>query len=339
MVTLDWLQLNCVGKIPESVLSELEVLPYSTRVFKSIARYVEAGDEQFVIAFNPASSILDPYTHLIKFNNKLLYSPNLRLKVAKVLEVLNLELKGLSRLDIALDFNKFLNNLDPQSLIQHFVTGKFLNVGRADWQLRGSNSIENRFQYLRFGNPNSELSVYIYNKTLELQSVKDKPYIRDSWSQQQLDQTVPIWRIEFSMKGNRLRTVDNATGQVDKLDINNIFDPYFMHNFYYSLLDKHFRFVRNDGKGNISRMKVVKLFNNKFEKLITFKETEKKESDRSVRIFIKKMEEFNSIMREIKKSKTGKESAYYPGEQVLENAIDLYDLSDFYERKIRGLFD
>ena len=73
--------------------------------------------------------------------------------------------------------------------------------------------------------------------------------------------------------------------------------------------------------------------------MITFKETEKKESDRSVRIFIKKMEEFNSIMRTIKKSKSGKESAYYPGEQVLENAIELYDLSDFYERKIRGLFD
>ena len=49
MITQDWLQLNCTGRIPESVLSDLEVLPYSTRVFKSVARYVEAGEEVLIL--------------------------------------------------------------------------------------------------------------------------------------------------------------------------------------------------------------------------------------------------------------------------------------------------
>jgi hypothetical protein len=211
-----------------------------------------------------------------------------------------------------------------------------LAVGHKKFKVHGKSRNKADIQYLRFGGNDSEVSVYLYNKTAELQEVKDKPWIRDFWAANEIDQTKTIWRLEFSIKGSRLRHVDNSTGLIDKFTIDSIDDYSFMIKFYYALLKRYFRFRINDGLSNISRMKQIELFaessiNNSIKIW-----NENFESDRSTKIFIKKIESFNNTIRQIKRQLNDNQlDSWFIGDQYMNQVLDLYDKHDFYERKIK----
>ena len=338
-IVIDWLQVNATGRMSDSVISQLELQPYSTRVFKSVYILRAFTEDIATIACNPLSPVIPSDTHLIKFQNKLLYSTDLEQRVKYILDFLGLTFKGLSRLDLAHDFNKFANNLMPQNLINRFLTQKWLHVGKQSFKVYGKGGINQSFETLRFGKNDSELSVYLYNKTIELNEVKDKPWIREFWSQLGLNQTSDIWRLEFSLKGNRLHYVDSQSGTIERLTISNVFDQTFLHHFYYSLVTKYFKFVRPETNRNISRMQQVKLFDECYNRFDFIKLNDKKESDRSIKIFIKKLEEFNSIVRQIKKDNQSEDTTFGAGLVVLQSAIELYDKQHFYEKKVKGKFD
>lgn len=338
-VVIDWLQVNATGRMTDSVAAQLELQPYSTRVFKSIYILKSFTEDIVTIACNPLSPVIPSDTHLIKFHNKLLYSTDLEQRIEYTLNYLGLTYKGLSRLDIAHDFNKFSNNLMPQNLICRFLSNQWLHVGKQGFKVFGKGGVNQSFEYLRFGSNNSELAVYLYNKSVELQEVKDKPWIREFWSQLGLNQTSDVWRLEFSLKGNRLHYVDSQSGTIERLTISNVFDQTFLHHFYYSLVAKYFKFVRPETNSNVSRMKQVKLFDECYNRFDFIKLNDKKESDRSVKIFIKKLEEFNSIVRQIKKDNMAEDTTFGAGLVVLKSAIELYDKQRFYEKKVKGKFD
>lgn len=338
-VVIDWLQVNATGRMSDNVVAQLELQPYSTRVFKSVYILRAFTEDIATIACNPLSPVIPSDTHLIKFHNKLLYSDNLKDRVLYILSYLGLSFKGLSRLDIAHDFNKFANNLLPQNLINRFLVRKWLHVGKQGFKVFGNGGVNQSFEYLRFGSNNSELAVYLYNKSVELQKVKDKPWIREFWSQLGLNQESDIWRLEISLKGNRLHYIDSQSGVIEKLTLDNVFDQEFLHHLYYSLINKYFKFVRSDTNSNVSRMKQVILFDECYNRFDFIKLNDKKESDRSIKIFIKKLEEFNSIVRKIKKDNQIEDTAFGAGLIVLQSAIELYDKQRFYEKKVKGKFD
>ena len=338
-IVIDWLQINATGRLNDSVVSQLELQPYSTRVFKSVYILKAFSEDIATIACNPLSPIIPSDTHLIKFHNKLLYTSHLRDRVQFTLDWLGLTFKGLSRVDIAHDFNSFSKNLLPQSLINRFLTRKYLHIGKQSFKVYGQGGINQSFEYLRFGSNDSELAVYLYNKSVELQQVKDKPWVREFWSQLGLNQGTDIWRLEISLKGNRLHYVEPQTGAIERLTLDNIFDQKFLHHFYYSLINKYFKFVRTETNSNVSRMCQIKLFDECYNKFDFIKLNDKKESDRSVKIFIKKLEEFNSIVRQIKKDNQAESTAFGAGLVVLKSAIELYDKQRFYNKKVKGKFD
>ena len=338
-VVIDWLQVNATGRMSDSVISQLELQPYSTRVFKSVYILKAFTEDIATIACNPLSPVIPYDTHLIKFHNKLLYSTDLEQRVEYILNFLNLTFKGLSRLDLAHDFNKFANNLLPQNLINRFLTKKWLHVGKQSFKVYGKGGVNQSFETLRFGKNDSELSVYLYNKSIELSEVKDKPWIREFWQRNGVSQSNDVWRLEVSLKGNRLHYVDELSGNIERLFLSNIFDQLFLHQLYFSLVDKYFKFVRPETNRNISRMKQVNLFDECYNKFDFIKLNDKKESDRSIKIFIKKLEEFNSIVRQIKKDNQSEDTAFGAGLVVLQSAIELYDKQRFYEKKVKGKYD
>lgn len=338
-IVIDWLQVNATGRMSDSVISQLELQPYSTRVFKSVYILRAFTEDMATIACNPLSPVIPSDTHLIKFHNKLLYSTDLEQRIEYTLNFLGLTFKGLSRLDLAHDFNKFANNLLPHNLINRFLLKKWLHVGKQSFKVYGKGGVNQSFETLRFGKNDSELSVYLYNKSIELNQVKDKPWIREFWQHNAISQSNDVWRLEVSLKGNRLHYVDESSGNIERLSLSNIFDQLFLHKLYFSLVDKYFKFVRPETNRNISRMKQVQLFDECYNKFYFIKLNDKKESDRSVKIFIKKLEEFNSIVRQIKKDNQADISEFGAGLIVLQSVIELYDKQRFYEKKVKGKYD
>lgn len=338
-VVIDWLQINATGRMSDSIITQLELQPYSTRVFKSVYILRAFTEDIATIACNPLSPVIPSDTHLIKFHNKLLYSTDLEERVLYILNFLGLTFKGLSRLDLAHDFNKFSNNLLPQNLINRFLTKKWLHVGKQSFKVFGKSGINQSFETLRFGKADSELSVYLYNKSIELKEVKDKPWIREFWENLGVNNSIDVWRLEVSLKGNRLHYIDENSGSIERLSLSNIFDQQFLHHLYFSLINKYFKFVRPETNSNISRMKQVNLFDECYDKFDFIKLNDKKESDRSIKIFIKKLEEFNSIVRKIKKDNQSEDTTFGAGLVVLQSAIELYDKQRFYEKKVKGKFD
>lgn len=338
-IQVDWLQINCVGRLNPDIMQHLQLQPYGTRVFKSIYILEENGQEICTIACNPASNIIDPYTHLIKFHNKILYVDGYVSEVTRLINWLGLEFKGFSRLDLCIDFNTFKHNLHPINLISKFLNDKYLHVGRSGFKVQGKIPHGVKFQYLRFGKADAEVSVYLYNKTDELNEAKDKPWIREVWNQRTDLNKDEVWRLEFSVKGYRLNHIDNNTGEVDKLKIESLADQNFLFKYFNSLINKYFTFKYNNNTTNITKMKKVMLFDESPEMFKLIELNDKKESDRSIKILIKSIEKFNSTIRKIKANKGDETGQFYIGDQLLNSVITLYDKQQFYDRKVKGIFD
>lgn len=77
-----------------------------------------------------------------------------------------------------------------------------------------SYSTWSQHQYLRFGTRKSGVSVYLYNKSLELLEKHSKPYISEMWQQNGIieDDTKPVYRLEFSINAKGM-SVENKPAQ------------------------------------------------------------------------------------------------------------------------------
>lgn len=213
----------------------------------------------------------DPNACIVKFANSLLYSIKLEEAVRNVLTDCCIYFKNISRLDLALDFNYFYNdkegkeNYDPEQFIRDYMEGKIRRVirNRANGAVhfeQDQHSSRFRFSSIQFGSKTSDVNCYLYNKTKELDEVKDKPHIRQAWQEAGLDLSKDVWRLEFSLSSKALHFMDD-TGQV--YDFSNIktLDMKTCSDLFWSLVGHYFQFVDpDDGQDNTTRKKRIDLF-------------------------------------------------------------------------------
>lgn len=340
VIQIDWLQMNCLGVLTTEALEKLELQKYSTQVFKKVYCYKAGNEILITIACEPSSSILNPLTHIVKVCNKWLYSDLLLWRVNILLPFFGLKFHSFSRLDICADFNNFRFGLLPSTLIANFLSEKYYAIGNKQFKVQGKAKNTINLQYLRFGNNNSEVSAYLYNKSQELAEVKDKPWIRDNWNLNKIDSSKDVWRLEFSIKGSRLRMLNGNSGEVDSITLNCIDDAEFMTNLYFALLKRYFAFRVNDGLSNITRMKHVELFDTSDCNYSIKMFHDSHESDRSTKIFIKKIESYNCEVRKLKAYKNmTDEKMFWLGDQYLQSVLDYYNKQDFYEKKVKDKVD
>lgn len=333
---IDWLQLNCRGIISEEKLNSLIKEPYHTRIFEHIYKYVRGNKTLYTIAFKPLSPILPHDTVILKIGNEFLYRPDLFANINSLLTWLDLKVHGITRIDLCTDFQYFLNNLQPDNLIHKFVNNTYLKNGLAQFKIIGTQKEKMNFEYLRFGSGESIISAYMYNKSKELKDVKDKPWIREVWAKSFIDNTLDTWRLEFSIKSNQIDELNKETGEVAKLNYENIQNQQYLEQLYVSLMDKYFQFKHNNKTKNKSEMKTVHLFNNEYTPNAIKVITEKHESGRSERIFIRKLESFNNEMRQIKNDRMHSDSEVYGiGNIVLKDALTIYNLHEYYEKTVK----
>lgn len=330
VINIDWLQLYCTGSISNPNGYEIKRLEYSTRIFKHIDEIYFNKKKICTATHTPFSGVLEQDMIIIKFENYLLYEKELFLVVDNFLKDFNLTYKSISRLDIAADFNTFYKKRNVQNFLNEFLKNNVRKIGKANYKLQGCQKSAHVVDYLRFGGNSSEVSAYIYNKTKELNEVKMKSYIVDMWRCSGLDVDAGVWRLEFSVKSSAIKMLDKQSGDLQDINLENIKDKCFREKMFLALYEKYFCFRTNTGQTNVTREKKIVLFKNNFADTERYFVRGLGDATRADKIFIKKMEQSNCELREIKK--------YYREQEndILFDFVVEKGLEDYYLQKIKG---
>lgn len=240
---------------------EFKLQKYNSKHFAKIAHIYIYGEKVANLEYQPHSSILDSRAGLLKIENNILYQKDMFHIVDLIMDYIGAKVISISRLDICADFEKFKNNLEPKKLIKNFMTERYLRNGRGKYTIIGNQKNVQDVEYLRFGSKTSEVNVYLYNKSIEMENVKHKAHIAELWKQNNLGKNNQVWRLEVSLKSQAMTYADHDTGEYFKINLNHLKDNQFIEKLYYSLVEKYFQFRKNDNTKNKSRMRKVDLFN------------------------------------------------------------------------------
>lgn len=291
-ISVDWLALYCyyptasgdwqpvTGKadtIDAAYPWRYRVADYGTRQYKMLT-FVDMPNEQggydefAEVQSHPCSGVINARSVIVRFNNRVLYRPDMWDLVDVFLRDNNFAFHSISRIDICADFNQF-KSMSPLKLIQGFANKELRHVGRGVGSLyfnhgiftdrqRGTKDYGVNYTGLAFGTHSSDVRIYLYNKSFELLTQGDKPWIRDRWRAIGLDET-KVWRLEVSIKSKGCHFKDSLTGEVVDVDVNRVRDTRGdLSKIYHTFVKKMFAFVKNHPHiTNISREPRIELFN------------------------------------------------------------------------------
>lgn len=310
MIAIDWLQVS--GRLastpPESVyinkykdldpfVAKVDLIDSSkySPMFTAVKDVVADGVIYAQLSYCPRTSALAPDRATLKLENRVLYCQD-RIKILyQICQAVGLEITGLTRLDLCYDCNKLANNMDPGDFIYQYVCNKpgvkghIHRSGSTRFVANGSRKWHQhtKITSIRFGSKHSAIGAYIYNKTLELIEVKDKPWIRDAWERAGLiSRTSPelgsmskterdymvrehsladycqnsVWRFEISIKSEGKDLLCLGDGNLFKLSCADAENQLDVEELFYIYAQKAFDFRRNTGQKNIRHYKPMRLF-------------------------------------------------------------------------------
>lgn len=287
-IAIDWLTIFCIfhgdgeWEPRETANFSYKQENFGTRCFSRFFRVrvpnEEGGVDEFaeIQATPHEGNVLPSYAVMVRFVNRTLYLPDFWER-ADLLLVENLfSCNGISRIDICADFNDFAT-IAPLRLIEQFAAKKLRHIGRgvgalyfnhgkgAEFDEKGRRIEDYGVQYtgLSFGNHASDAHVYLYNKTLELNTQGDKPWIKDTWIQAGLD-IRSVWRLEVSIKSKGLKFRDRKTKEDVNVDVPMVMETAGLDKIYHTFVRKLFSFIRNKPKiSNVSREPRIILFDDR----------------------------------------------------------------------------
>lgn len=284
VVCIDWLALYCeykessadwVGATSDS--SDLfDIAPwhykieeYGTRHYKHLCRVSypneQHGYDDFAeVQYEPCSNIIGIKSVIVRFVNRMLYRNDFWELATKFLLDNDFTFRSISRVDICADFNDFAT-CSPLSLIQRFANKELRHVGRGVGALYFNHGASNgtygvNYTGLSFGTHSSDARVYLYNKSFELLTQGDKPWIKDTWKAVGLDSR-SVWRLEVSLKSKACKFKDKTSNEKVTITPERINTREQLSLIYHTFVRKLFAFVVNrPGITNITREPRIKLF-------------------------------------------------------------------------------
>lgn len=280
VLSVDWLSVFCIyagidGDVwtpQENELFSYKREAFGTRVFSVFHRVrlanSEGGQDEFAeVQSIPYSSILPPYAIIIRFVNRVLYMHNFWDLVEQFCTLNRIEIRGISRIDLCADFNQFAT-ISPVDLISGFAAKKYRHIGRGIGSLAFDHRVKNgqygvNYTGLTFGTHASDAHCYLYNKSFELLTQGDKPWIKERWKRVGLD-IREVWRLEVSIKSAALKFKDKTTKQVIEVDKAMITVDAGLDKIYHTFVRKLFSFIVNKPViKNITREPRLVLFEDK----------------------------------------------------------------------------
>ena len=243
MISIDWLELYCKSKDaamfenPDLVSKQTEAdyilineaHPTATfmEMYKLIKRMGSDYREVATIQRVPRLKQISRFAVCVKLSNRFLYSYEPIKELYHIVDLLHLNIQGITRLDLCYDCNKFRNGRNPHRFLKQYISEDYgskryvYKTGSNEFRLYGkkSASTKTRINGLEFGSNESNFRSYIYDKTRELEVKKDKPWIREAWEANGLisDDKTHVYRAEISIKARGMDLLNMCTGELFKL--------------------------------------------------------------------------------------------------------------------------
>jgi hypothetical protein len=247
-----------------------------------------------------------------------------------------MEFIGITRLDIAYDFHYFIDatknhsRLHPETFIKKFLSGDVLKFHHSKFKINGEHKNKNYYETLSFGAATSDVTYKLYNKTIEQANEVKKPYIWETWKNTNLDTNKDIWRLEFTINS----TTSKVVGGMDAYNFHSLETLEYQNicNIWAAMFEHYFRFVKADWKkSRKDRMQELYLlkFEKPFSKVKFIKpNSEHKDSTRSTKIFINKMNTLADEMR-------GKDDDFIgDAKAMITKLISVYQLQEWATKKL-----
>lgn len=297
-INIDWLECYCIelGSMPKDAeyfrvfgwhVKERE---YGTRIYEQMfTLYAHDCDLPFIeIRRLPKCSpsekfhvLPDKSCHVRLVNRSCYYEQAARL-LQEFLDKYELSFMRISRIDICLDFERFDSGDVPQKFLTRYMSGKYSKINQTNISVHGTEMWDGRnWNSVSWGSKNSQISTKLYNKTLELKQVHDKPYIRQAWALAGLIDDImtmtkgkgaaqyspEIWRLEFSIKSSVKKWFvieDYSKSKKQLRSIHNTLDCYYnrqqLLDVFASIASHYFHFKYFEDGVRKDRCKDKKLF-------------------------------------------------------------------------------
>lgn len=280
-ISVDWLQVCCHGNYlgegeytSDGYTFVVSLQPSETPMFKRLYKVSLNNLPCAVVQQQPRTSSLSAGLTLIKLENRVLYCTKYIEVLYALIRAFHLKYKGITRLDICYDCNRFCDGRNPARFIKDFVLksieekGGIVRRGSDKFACNGSRtSNKNKITSISFGSPSSPVRAYMYDKTLELQEVKDKPWIREMWELNGLvsNSEKHVWRSEISIKAEGKDLLNMSTGELFQLSPQYLEHYDSIEKLFHYYAAKYFDFRINTGQKNKRHFKQIFLFNRTIE--------------------------------------------------------------------------
>lgn len=200
-----------------------------------------------VIAWCPRNANNDAKGCAIKLSNAVLYVADWHFILSDILVTLNWQAKNITRVDLCCDFNYFCKGLYPETFIRKYLMKKgdsYIREGSNRWACYGIKELHNvSFDSIRWGSRKSGVSVYLYNKSKELNEKKYKPYIVECWKQACLN-VDKVWRVEISINSSGRGLKDSFSGLVRSLFVDELSIQENIEGIFKAYASRYFSFRR-----------------------------------------------------------------------------------------------
>lgn len=304
-ISVDWLQtFNHAAPLEKEVYQDghytfqVHREDYSTQLFTDVFTVRHGNLVVATILQHPRSTAINARATMVKLSNRVLYSQKYIEYLYAINRAMNIEYKGITRLDLCYDCNTLHDGRDVGRFIRQYVCnepftpGHIIRRGSSAFTVHGSRnhtSIANMTS-IRWGSPRNNITAYCYNKTLELLEVKDKPWIREMWKENGLESFTEdekiqalapkdrqkktdngelsqylkksVWRFEISIKSGGKDIIDMATGNLYRLSPKYLEHAPRIRNLFYIYAAKVFDFRINTGQTRTRDYPKLQIFEN-----------------------------------------------------------------------------
>lgn len=282
---VDWLQIYCKIQCSEKQLILTEGVQVVVRDFPTpqfLKKAVFSFDKEVPFAemlYEPRTSVLPACAAQLRVMNQHLYAENWLERLRFILKTAHIKFVSISRLDLAVDFNRLYKGLSPKTLLTSFIKGKLLKIGISkgflhfdDWGYKVANNASSLKGVSFSKTPNitgctwgskGYVQTQIYNKSKELREVKYKPWIVSTWEKNGLNVNEDVWRAEIRVqKQGRELELGECLGESSDyvLSLFEISNPNRIYETFYAYAKKYLRFVKRDYHVKRTQMEDIKLF-------------------------------------------------------------------------------
>lgn len=204
------------------------------------------------LSYHPRSEHRDPRGCSVKIANATLYSGDWYFILMDICKNLMWQPIKISRCDLCCDFNFFMGGLSPETFLRKYVQrdkSSYVRVGSNKFAVYGHKyNGHTLFESIRWGSRQNGVSVYMYNKTKELQENKHKPWITNTWKAHQLSSTKDVWRVEISINSEGCGLREISSNMLHTLFVDDLATPDMVRKMFVAYAAKYFRFKHTDPK-------------------------------------------------------------------------------------------